>query len=401
MASSHHTSGLPSNSSMSSATSVRSRHKKDPHAATTTQKSFCFLSLMILVLVFTWAARPELIGYTKSEGGTIMTKIEDVVTVPLGPKAVTIHGMEHYYLIPKRPEGLEGLLIYFHSCNRSGSSFFQYPEERIIAYGALQRGLAVFAPTSKDRESGCWTKNDLPTIEDIVEEWAYNQDLTELPRMGMGDSSGASYLFFVFKTLKLKSMAVYNTHQIYLQEDMKKKTGKAIPTVFVSMKEDEVLSKRMSKNHEQLSSAAIPTKQFHISPHPFSSTLCFSRFPELENDDCEKLYIAMKNELPSLLDRRSFVKQTLTPEEWNVFFGKIEDLLDYKSAASYYKKDKAHPRDKPQAWINEGIQQEVKACQGFHSLSSEHHSYILDFLIKEARSKQNLRGDKKKSNDDV
>ncbi|KAL3943330.1 MAG: hypothetical protein SGBAC_002613 [Bacillariaceae sp.] len=288
-----------------------------------------------------------------------MTKMEDVVTVPLGPKAVTIY-------------------------------------ERIIAHDALQRGLAVFAPTSKDRESGCWTQQDLVTVEDIVEEWTYNHDLNELPRMGMGDSSGASYLFFVFKTLKLKSMAVYNTHQIYLQEDMKKKTGKAIPTVFVSMKEDEVLAKRMAKNHEQLASAAIATKEFHISPLPFTSAVCYPRFPELENDDCDKLYSAIKIELPNLLDRRSFVKQTLTTEEWDAFFGKIEDLMDYTSASSYYVRDDAHKRDQPRAWINEGIQQEIKACQGFHSMSSEHHTLILDFLIKEALPKKTLRGEKKK-----
>ena len=321
-----------------------------------------------------------------------MTKMEDVVTVPLGPKPVTIHGMEHYYLLPpKRPEGV---LIYFHSCHRSGSSFFQYPEERIIAYDSLQRGIAVFAPTSMDRESGCWTQQDLPTIQEIVEEWIYSHDLNDLPRMGMGDSSGASYLFFVYKTLKLKSMAIYNSHQIFLQDDMKKKTGKAIPTVFVSMKEDEVLTKHMTRNYEQLSASGIPAKQFQISPHPFTSALCFSRFPEFENEECEKLYNAVKTELPNLLDRKSFVKQTLTAAEWDDFFGKIENLLDYSAASSYYVRDNAHRRDQPQAWINEGIQEEIKACQGFHTMTSEHHTYILDFLFKEARSRQNLRGEK-------
>ena len=173
---------------------------------------------------------------------------------------------------------------------------------------------------------------------------------------------------------------------------MKKKTGKAIPTVFVSMKEDEVLSKRMAKNYEQLS-AAVPAKHFHISPRPFTSALCFSRFPEFENEDCEKLYSAVKTELPSLLDRRSFVKQTLTADEWDSFFDKMKDLIDYTSAASYYVRDDTHRRDQPRAWINEGIQQEVKACQGFHSMTSEHHTYIMDFLFKEAR---NARPDKKK-----
>ncbi|CAJ1966856.1 unnamed protein product [Cylindrotheca closterium] len=394
MASSRHTGGgLSSNPSMSSSTSVRTRFKRDPQP-TTIQKCFCILCIIILVVICTWSAGPNFLGYTRASDGTIMAKMEDVVTVPLGPKAITIHGMEHYYLLPhKRPEGV---LIFFHSCHRSGSSFFQYPEDRIIAYDALQRGVAVFAPTSKDRESGCWTQKDLPTIQEIVEEWVYSHDLNELPRMGMGDSSGASYLFFVFSTLKLKSMALYNTNQIFLQENMKKKSGKAIPTVFVSMKEDEILTKRMTKNYEQMSSTGIPAKQFQISPHPFSSSLCYSRFPEFENDDCEKLHTAMKTELPGF-DRRSVVKQTLTNDEWETFFDKIKDLIDYSSASSYYVRDDAHPRGQPRAWINEGIQQEIKASQGFHSLTSENHSYILDFLIKEARSKQSFL---RKSKDD-
>jgi len=236
----------------------------------------------------------------------------------------------------------------------------------------------------------------LPTIEAIVEEWVNIHDLNDLPRMGMGDSSGASYLYFVYKTLKLKSMAVYNTPQIYLADDMKKKTGKAIPTVFVSMKEDEVLSKLMSKNHDQLSSANIPAKQYRISPRPFTPAICFSRFPEFETEDCDKLIAAIRIELPNLLDRRSFVKQTPTEEEWEAFFGKIEDTLDYSLASSYYKRDEEHSRNHLKMWVNEGIQEEIKACQGFHALTSEHYSNILDFLIKEAKEKRNFRGQKKR-----
>jgi hypothetical protein len=351
-----------------------------PNNAAASQKLMCAL-VLVLISVFTMTRQPELMEFYSDSQGHIVAKLDDIITVPLKPKVEKIQGVDHYYLLPLtgRPKGI---LIFFHSCGRSGSSFFHLPEERIIAYDALQRGVAVFAPTSRDRESGCWTQMDLSPIEDVVGEWAASHDLYELPRMGMGDSSGASYLFFVYKTLQLRSMAVYNSPQLYYPDDME--LGLGVATAFVTMLDDENMSAKAVTNYEKLRSFSIPTQLYKVTPHPFTSEVCMARFAEFENEDCDKLLDAIRKELPHLLDRRWFVKDTLTSDEWESFFSKLADVIDYQSAQTYYLKDAIHPQEEKHAWVNEAIQQEIKSCQGFHALSSEHHSSVLNFLMQEA-----------------
>ena len=100
-------------------------------------------------------------------------------------------------------------------------------------------------------------------------------------------------------------------------------------------------------------------------------TQCRDLNKMIEKYNLERLNVIRKN-------------KTLTKQEWDVFFGKIENVLDYDSASVSYSRDETHSR---QAWINEGIKEEIKACQGFHALTSEYHSSILDFLTKEASKK--------------
>lgn len=355
--------------------------KKEGPSNASSLKLACAL-LFVFISIFTIVRQPELREFYSDSQGHIVAKLDDIITVPLTPKVEKSQGVDHYYLLPLsgRPKGI---LIYFHSCKKSGSSFFQLPEERIIAYDALQRGLAVFAPTSRDRESGCWTQLDLSAIEDAVGEWAASNDLYELPRLGMGDSSGASFLFFVYKTLKLRSMAVYNSPQLYHPDDMEK--GLAIPTALVTMIADENLSAKVITNYGKLKSRSIPTRLYKVTPHPFTIGVCMARFAELENEDCDKLLISLRSDLPRLLDRRWFVKESLTYDQWESFFANLPaDVIDYQSAQSYYMHDSFHPQDQKHDWVNEAIEQEVKACQGFHALSSEHHSSVLDFLTQEA-----------------
>lgn len=120
-----------------------------------------------------------------------------------------------------------------------------------------------------------------------------------------------------------------------------------------------------------------------------------ARFAEFENEDCDKLLDAIRKELPRLLDRRWFVKETLTSDQWEYFFSKLADVIDYQSAQSYYLNDPIHPQEQKHAWVNEAIQQEIEACQGLHALSSEHHSSVLDFLMQEAGADTGKKGEDK------
>ena len=437
---------------------------------------FCTYCLPLILISFLTLKRyPTIIdSYTIDKPlEEWVTKMDDVVTIPIIPKIYKSKGTEHFFLLPnnegdddnkeeeqkkkqknneeeeregkkkkkkkqkkkddtmKKEPSIKGILILFHSCKRSGSAFFHLPEERVIVYEALQRGWAVIAPTSKDRESGCWTQVDLATIDSDIDSWAKeyvvglhdddDDDDTDdvkntdekytIPRIGLGDSSGASFMFFVYKSLKLKSMAIYNSPQTFHLDDIEKNL--VIPTAFVTMTADDNLSTQISINYDKIQSIGVPTQLYTVSPHPFTSGVCIARFPELEQNDCDKIFDTIQRDFSFLLDRHYFVVNSninnsknkgnknksnkrkkkkkensntiMGPDQWNNFFSKID--IDYDSALSHYMKDESRPGH---SLINDGIKQELKTCQGFHAFTSENYAIILDFLMKEATTTSGL-----------
>eukprot|EP00980_Cylindrotheca_fusiformis_P000721 scaffold168_cov124-Cylindrotheca_fusiformis.AAC.21 len=381
----------PTNSKMESPLNCPTGKKKEGKS-NVSSKLVCAL-LLVFVSVLTIARQP--LGLSagfhpgSNQGGQIEFKVDDDIRdrmAPLIPKVERIRDIDHYYLLPHKAGGRpKGILLLFHSCRRSGASFFILPEERIVVSDALERGLAVFAPTSRDRVSGCWTEKDLPAIEGLLGEWTARQELDALPKMGLGDSSGASYLFFVYKSLKLKSMAVYNSPQLFHPDDMEK--GRAIPTALVTMTADETLSSQMISNYDELKSrnVVVPSQLYKVTPHPFTVRVCIARFWELSETDCQALLDWLPSELPKLLDRRGFVqpKEKYFPDEqqWNEVGDKVSNVVDLQGLAAV--KDSFH-ENTAQDWFQEALEQEIKACQGFHAMTSEHYSSVLDFLTQQA-----------------
>ena len=348
---------------------------------TARRRQFCSYCLTLVFLsMLTLRNYPAVIN-SLDNSVVFVPKINDIITLPLKPKTFK----DHFYMLPKKAEdGIErekGILILFHSCKRSGLSFFHLPEERIVVKDALKRGLAVLAPTSKLRETGCWTQTDLASIDTEVDEWADAYNLTHVPRLGMGDSSGGSFLYFVYKSLKLKSMAAYNSPQSFHPDDVE--TNLVIPTALLSMTADENLSSKIKLNYDKLRSVGVSSQLYSVTSHPFTPAICTARFPEFESDDCSNIFDTIKYDFKSILDRRFFVKKKgstiLTSSQWDKFFSMID--IDYDSALKHYLKDELYPGHD---WINYGIRQELKACQGFHAFTSENHAKILDFLTVEA-----------------
>jgi hypothetical protein len=274
---------------------------------TTGQRWGCYLTTFFCIAALTVTNYPAVISAYTHKNGTIVAKIDDIVTVPLRPKVDNILGIDHYYMKPPGDKKVKGVLIFLHSCKRSGLEFFHLPEDRIVAYDALQQGLAVLAPTSQHRESGCYTSMDLDWVDKVVTEWTALHKMEKMPRMGMAVSSGASFLFFVHKALKLESLAVYNTPQSFLFEDIEKK--EAIPTVFVTMPLDTTINKQMEANYEQLLDANTPTQIYKVTPHPFTSALCLARFPEMIASDCDEIFDIIDQDYGQLLDADGFIKE--------------------------------------------------------------------------------------------
>ena len=387
------------------------------------------------------------------------------------PSSQTISGNDISDVQPNTSQQLKakpkGILIFLHSCKRSGLDFFYLPEERRIAYDALSKGLAVLGLTSQHRDSGCWTQPDVGWIGNVVDEWIETHGLEEenryfhdsndgdeneydndgfdaastitspsvgIPRIGVAVSSAASFLFFVYQSLQLRSMAIINSPQSYDVSEIESKL--AIPTVYVSMPHDANIAKQMQTNYESLVKGEIPTQLYKVRPIPFTYDLCLGRLPELGEALCSKLITTIQNDFPSLLDADGFIKEDIKPSSFldqsNVWYqlfqsvgldedgnisnrginnhnrrhnyrilrkrtrtkgiGTTKNLVpnDYVSdnydskdghKDEYYLTKTAHTGH---SWLWAAAQEEISTCYAYHAMTAEHHGIVLEFLMKEA-----------------
>lgn len=373
---------IASNTGMSTASSSSSRG-----SYTVIQRMAIVLVMLLCIMAFSMKSFPEVIDHYSYSQGKIVAKTDDLVTGPLLPRKELISGEHHYYMLPKTPYNTKplGVLIVLHSCQRSGLEFFHLPEDRIVAQDALQKGLAVLALTSQDRESGCFTKKDLSWVKRVVNEWTMLHMLDKVPRFGLASSSGASFLFFVYKELKLTSMAVYNTPQNFLPDDLEDQD--IIPTAFVTMPLDKPMTRQIRKNHDELVRAGFPTQLFRVSPRPFTQALCAARLSELDSKECSKMFDVLQKDHAHLLDKDGFVAQDWKSGQWQAL---LESLgLDSKTTGLPYLTTQA---SSGHSWIYAAMEQEIRTCQAYHGMTSEHHSSVLDFLIAQAESDSETPG---------
>jgi hypothetical protein len=380
-----------------SSAATSSQQSKSSSSSTPQQKSrqrfLCFITILSFAgVVFT--KYPQFIHQNTHSEGDIVAKFDDrVITHPLQPQVDTIHGLDHYYMIPSSTNSnvttIKGILIYLHSCSQSGIDFFHLPENRIIAYSALQKGLAVFAPSSYDRDSGCYTGNDMDRVGRTVNDWTKRHpQLKQLPRVGMGESSGGSFLFFVYKELKLHSMAVYNTPQGYLGDEW----DVAIPTSFLTMPLDVAVSTRMTDHNEKLQSVNVTTQLYKVSPRPFTRSVCTARLPELPNSFCQLVFQTIERDYSSktLLDRNGFVLGNVRSQQWTKFFTTINQQFlsadgdNYKLIETLYDTPSRQQTTGGMPWVWAVLQQEIESCQGYHAMTAEFHDDVLQFLMSTA-----------------
>lgn len=136
---------------------------------------------------------------------------------------------------------IRGVLIVLHKCDQSGLHFFQLPESRMVAAHALQRGLAIFSPSSSsasslltnvnknnDRQSPgtvgkkprgqktCWSASldGDELLGPLLDEWVQELEVASLPRMAIGIANGANLIIdsFLYKSLRLQAIALYGSH---------------------------------------------------------------------------------------------------------------------------------------------------------------------------------------------
>jgi hypothetical protein len=375
------------------------------------RRILCYTLLFALAVTVVTTFYPTFIARnTHSDGDIVAKRDEKVITLPLHPQMEKLHGLEQYYLLPsyiannaqqqakhitdnsttrnnnftsKSPTPIKGVLIFLHSCHQSGLDVFHLPESRIVVYNALQKGLAVLAPGASEADSKCFSYQDLHRLPIVVEDWTKNHNLQALPRIGMGESSGASFLFFVHKDLNLQSMAVYNTPQTFLDDEW----DIAIPTVLLSMPLDDPVASRMMEHYHKLQQLNVATQIYKVTPRPFTDSLCTSRFPELPKEFCTQIFQSILNKDDGMLfNADGFVQGSVESSLWTRFFQTLESqYVEYqkvtvttaKSSAIYdsIKTSDGH------SWLWAVVKQEVQNCQAYHAMTADFHEEILQFVM--------------------
>mmetsp|Transcript_34598 Transcript_34598/g.83591 ORF Transcript_34598/g.83591 Transcript_34598/m.83591 type:complete len:459 (-) Transcript_34598:1156-2532(-) len=409
------THSLSSTRSTSSSTTTISRQ----------QYRRCLVVSIVLVVAIIILARYENLlqdGKLLHKRGAIkISKFDDDLerttpTYPLHPNIVRLDHRNHYYLFPSKTNTtsqqeindengqeeedettrtkFEGVLLYLHSCHQTGLEFFHLPEQRIIAAKALERGLVVFAPTSRDRRSGCFTSEDVETLPRLIDDWLTSQYLQYLPRMAIADSSSGSFLSFVWKELDVRSVALYNTPVTY-EWDL------SLPTAIVTMQRDEVITTKAYEYTTMLQGMNISTKLFKINPRPFTQSLCAARFPELtvsssssssiKTDLCDQVFRMLHKDYSRLLDSYGFIKDSTRSIRGSDQWSSLLDGIDASFQQSYAgTKDGVQSVSSPydtaktgngKPWFSTVLEHELRTCQGFHSMTAEWHSDVLQFLM--------------------
>lgn len=431
--------GHNDNSSLlSSSTSLASLSR--PASLRSIRQNRCFFALTLILAV----AVVVLVKYQHTiQNGKLLRKKSGVVsksddygavTYPLHPNVVSLDHRNHYYLFPTisskynnetssaaqsesptRIDGggrvednvqtharknVKGVLLYFHSCQQTGLELFHLPEHRIIASVALKRGLLVFAPTSRDRRSGCFTSEDVETLPRLIDDWLKSQYLQYLPRIAIADSSGGSFLSFVWKEMDIKSVGLYNTPVTY-EFDM------SLPTAIVTMQSDEVVTNKAFAYTSMLLNMNISTKLFKVNPRPFTPALCSARFPELAASSpsstpsssssssfktgfCDQVFRTIQKDYSHLLDNFGYVKDgthsVRRNEQWSSLLDNIDRSFQnsnvgtkdgVQSFSSPYDTSKA---GNGRTWFSTVLEHEIRTCQGFHAMTADFIVEVLHFL---------------------
>ncbi|KAL4858602.1 hypothetical protein ACK3TF_001547 [Chlorella vulgaris] len=192
----------------------------------------------------------------------------------LRPTIAVKYRHRFYYQIPAEPRGA---VVLFHGCVHSGYNYFPrsdvcdecrgLPEEMSHSLQALNRGYAVVAISSWDRNTGCWSlANDSDDVKQLVREWQREQGLRDLPLMGMGISSGASFMLKMPRHLNftgLLSEALGVTPDDWGYQRVKEGYP---PTIFIAMMKDGSTVEKIMEDKRILVDLRRPVAIIRVYP---------------------------------------------------------------------------------------------------------------------------------------
>jgi hypothetical protein len=204
-----------------------------------------------------------------------------------------------------------------HGCSHAGTDWFVkssscpscigLPIERTIAEASLAHGYAVLAPTSQDRQSGCWSPADVPlvvnTIKHVLTHEAFvrpaqSTDTTKmtaaeaksLPVVLLGASSGGAFVAPLALAARDAGLIVAALCvQIAAPQVPGEMLSGVPPMLFVHMQRDAMTADRIAAVMQQRQAAGIKTDQQRVQPPLPIQADFFQRHKHLNRAESSRL----------------------------------------------------------------------------------------------------------------
>lgn len=390
-------------------------------------RTFLLVISIFLLVAFLWiggsSGGKNYINWGVRGRSSVFAEVEvrtndsgEVVIPRLVPKASLVGSYKVFYMLPSSGQKVKGILLHFHACGHRGADFFVLPEDRIIAYEALQRGLAVVSMNSLDENTGCWHaangqvinkryRDDAKVMEeeDTVAAWKQMVGLVEnVPVMVLGASN---FVFYAWRNKKIKVQAVASYVMGYggrlggfFEDDANRKRnepGLPLPNaiIFVHMKDSDAGSDLDFYNSWLNEYVHITSKLIDVKPHTFTALSCDRTIPELGYEKCSQLVSFLQKRYPHLLtqhqtsanENNTHDNTHYTPvfrhQDWHIA------LLESGLVVDSFQMNKKMGRNFPtlsfkgRPWLYESVVEELETVVGMNEMIAAGKDEVLDFLM--------------------
>jgi hypothetical protein len=217
----------------------------------------------------------------------------------------------------------------------------------------------------------------LPNLRHAVETVLQHVDLSSkaLPRMGMGASSGGSFLFRAYEVLNFQSMASYVMWKSFDADDLANES-KALPaTAFIHMPRDPKSIDKVPQNAQLLKQRQVPTNIWQIRPHPLDPIVCAQRIPELGINKCSSLLQYAVEKHPEILNEEYEVLEPYRGGKWDPIFETFQKDVLASKAGEEVASFSGH------SWTWAALVEEIAVSYAQHEMTAEHCEEVLDFLM--------------------
>lgn len=223
-----------------------------------------------------------------------------------------INGVDVSYHNPFSAKKVRGVALLIHGCGQQAEDWFKLPEHRHIAAQLIRKGLALFAVTSGNHITRCWStrfpywqNDDVERVTMVTRQWMMDLGLSpSTPLHAVGISSGGTMLSVLSSSNLLPNLA---SQALYIspgnQRAFRNATRDYPNTLFIHTTTDHhyasptaITSGRqilLKRNVALVGELALPQV-------PLTPRTVHEREPRISEELSRKIYATAENELGDL-----------------------------------------------------------------------------------------------------